>query len=198
MAQGDSLIEGQADTLGDEASERDGRGTDGGDGSTANKATSSPSYGSLVASLVFIAIIVGCLAVFSPNGASSHSDQSEVGGEAEYEGSGFDDSEGSNTSYDHDYDSDASSSYSYDSDSYDPDDSSGHSRSVDDDSTLGVELDDGSTVYQDGSGNYYYVNPDGSIEATDGWGNVGVDTDQDGEFDYYSTDSGDTWHEWDY
>ena len=89
------------------------------------------------------------------------------------------------------YESNNSNTHSYDSND------SNSSAFVDDEDTLGVELDDGSTVYQDGDGNYYYVNPDGSIEATDGWGNVGVDSDADGEFDSYSTDGGETWHSWD-
>ena len=111
------------------------------------------------------------------------------------------DSPDSSTDDSDSFESDSSNSYSYDSndsnstsyDSYDSDSSA----FVDDEDTLGVELDDGSTVYQDGDGNYYYLNPDGSIEVTDGWGNVGIDTDLDGEFDSYSTDSGETWRDWD-
>ena len=111
------------------------------------------------------------------------------------------DSSDSSTDDSDSFESDSSNSYSYDSndsnstsyDSYDSD----SSVFVDDEDTLGVELDDGSTVYQDGDGNYYYLNPDGSIEVTDGWGNVGIDTDLDGEFDSYSTDSGETWRDWD-
>ena len=115
------------------------------------------------------------------------------------------DSQDSSTDGSDSLESDSSNSYSYDSDdsdssSYYSDDYSDDSDSsifVDDEDTLGVELNDGSTVYQDGGGNYYYVNPDGSIEVTDGWGNVGIDTDLDGEFDSYSTDGGETWRDWD-
>lgn len=97
--------------------------------------------------------------------------------------------------------SDSSNSYFHDSnnlnspsyDSYGSD----SSPYVDDKDTLGVELRDGSTVYQDGDGTYYYFNPDGSIEVTDGQGTVGIDTDLDGEFDSYSTDGGETWRDWD-
>lgn len=48
--------------------------------------------------------------------------------------------------------------------------------------------------YKGSDGNYYFKNDDGTVEATDGKGNGVKDVDGDGEPDYYTTDSGKTWH----
>lgn len=47
--------------------------------------------------------------------------------------------------------------------------------------------------YKGSDGNYYFKNYDGSVEATDGFGNGVKDVNGDGKADYYTTDSGDTW-----
>ena len=49
--------------------------------------------------------------------------------------------------------------------------------------------------YKGSDGNYYFQDNDGSVMATDGKGNGVKDIDGDGEADYYTTDSGQTWHE---
>lgn len=51
----------------------------------------------------------------------------------------------------------------------------------------------GTTGYIDSKGYGHYTNPDGTTEVTDGYGNVGKDTDGDGKLDTYSSDSGKTW-----
>lgn len=51
----------------------------------------------------------------------------------------------------------------------------------------------GTTGYIDSKGYGHYTNPDGTTEITDGYGNVGKDTDGDGKLDVYSSDSGKTW-----
>ena len=51
----------------------------------------------------------------------------------------------------------------------------------------------GTTGYIDSKGYGHYMNPDGTTEITDGYGNVGKDTDGDGKLDVYSSDSGKTW-----
>ena len=51
----------------------------------------------------------------------------------------------------------------------------------------------GTTGYIDIKGYGHYTNPDGTTEITDGYGNVGKDTDGDGKLDVYSSDSGKTW-----
>ena len=48
--------------------------------------------------------------------------------------------------------------------------------------------------YKGSDGNYYFKDNDGSYMATDGKGNGVKDVDGDGEADYYTTDSGETWH----
>ncbi len=48
--------------------------------------------------------------------------------------------------------------------------------------------------YKGSDGNYYFKDNDGSVMATDGKGNGVKDVDGDGEADYYTTDSGQTWH----
>lgn len=48
--------------------------------------------------------------------------------------------------------------------------------------------------YKGSDGNYYFMNDDGTYEATDGKGNGVRDLDGDGEADEYTTDSGKTWH----
>lgn len=47
--------------------------------------------------------------------------------------------------------------------------------------------------YKGSDGNYYFKNHDGSVEATDGFGNGVKDINGDGKADYYTTDSGETW-----
>ena len=82
-------------------------------------------------------------------------------------------------SYDYDYD--------YDYDDYDYDDGS---------SSLGgttTTLDDGTVMTYDDDGTIYYEKPDGSLEVTDGWGNVVKDIDGDGMADSYSIDGGESW-----
>ena len=54
-------------------------------------------------------------------------------------------------------------------------------------------LDDGTVMTYDDDGTIYYKNPDGSLEVTDGWGNVVKDTDGDGMADSYSIDGGESW-----
>ena len=138
--------------------------------------------GIVVVALVF-ALIASCSSMYPSSDSDSSTDS-----ESESSRSSSSSHSGSSSSS-----SDSSSSSSYSGERH-----SGSSGFVDDEDTLGVELDDGSTVYQDGDGNYYYTNPDGSVEVTDGWGNVGIDSDLDGEFDSYSTDGGETWQDWDY
>jgi hypothetical protein len=50
------------------------------------------------------------------------------------------------------------------------------------------------TGYQGNDGNYYFKNDDGTVEATDGWGNGVRDEDGDGEADKWTDDGGQTWH----
>lgn len=53
---------------------------------------------------------------------------------------------------------------------------------------------DGGTDYIDSSGEYViHKNSDGSGAIADGYGNVAVDSDGDGELDKYSTDNGKSW-----
>lgn len=47
----------------------------------------------------------------------------------------------------------------------------------------------------DEDGYSYYEYDDGSAEVTDGYGNVGRDSDGDGSLDTYSFDGGETWEE---
>ncbi len=51
----------------------------------------------------------------------------------------------------------------------------------------------GTKGYIDDKGYGHYTNKDGTTEVTDGYGNVGKDTDGDGKLDTYSSDSGKTW-----
>ena len=54
---------------------------------------------------------------------------------------------------------------------------------------------DGGTDYIDSSGEYViHKNSDGSGAIADGYGNVAVDSDGDGELDKYSTDNGKSWN----
>lgn len=53
---------------------------------------------------------------------------------------------------------------------------------------------DGGTDYIDSNGEYViHRNSDGSGAIADGYGNVAVDSDGDGELDKYSTDNGKSW-----
>ena len=54
-------------------------------------------------------------------------------------------------------------------------------------------LDDGTVMTYDDDGTIYYENPDGSLEVTDGWGNVVKDVDGDGMADSCSIDGGESW-----
>ena len=54
-------------------------------------------------------------------------------------------------------------------------------------------LDDGTVMTYDDDGIIYYENPDGSLEVTNGWGNVVKDIDGDGLADSYSIDGGESW-----
>ena len=54
-----------------------------------------------------------------------------------------------------------------------------------DDDSVGLTLKDGSSIY---------ANKDGSVDVTDGYGNVGRDTDGDGELDAFSSDGGNSWN----
>lgn len=71
------------------------------------------------------------------------------------------------------------------------------SREYDDDpSSLGgttTTLDDGTIMTYEDDGTIIYENPDGSLEVTDGWGNVVKDTDGDGLADSFSIDGGESW-----
>lgn len=50
---------------------------------------------------------------------------------------------------------------------------------------------------RDEDGYSYYEYSDGSAEITDGYGNVGRDSDGDGTIDELSYDSGETWESYD-
>ena len=66
----------------------------------------------------------------------------------------------------------------------------------DDSSSLGgttTTLDDGTVMTYEDDGTIIYENPDGSLEVTDGWGNVVKDTDGDGLADSFSIDGGESW-----
>lgn len=52
------------------------------------------------------------------------------------------------------------------------------------------------SLYDEGSGNSWYVYEDGSKEYTDGFGNVVRDSDGDGEIDMVSTDGGGSWSDY--
>lgn len=52
------------------------------------------------------------------------------------------------------------------------------------------------SLYDEGSGNTWYVYDDGSREYTDGYGNVVRDDDGDGEIDQVSTDGGGSWFDY--
>lgn len=52
------------------------------------------------------------------------------------------------------------------------------------------------SLYDEGSGNTWYVYDDGSREYTDGYGNVVRDSDGDGEIDMVSVDGGETWFDY--
>lgn len=79
-------------------------------------------------------------------------------------------------------------------DHYDYDDD--HDYDSGDSSSLGgttTTLDDGTVMTYVDDGTIYYENPDGSLEVTDGWGNVVKDIDGDGAADSYSIDGGESW-----
>lgn len=79
---------------------------------------------------------------------------------------------------------------SYDHYDYDYDYDDGDSSSLGGTTTT---LDDGTVMTYDDDGTIYYENPDGSLEVTDGWGNVVKDIDGDGAADSYSIDGGESW-----
>ena len=82
--------------------------------------------------------------------------------------------------------------YEYDS----PRDNTDSHEYDDDSSSLGgttTTLDDGTIMTYEDDGTIIYENPDGSLEVTDGWGNVVKDTDGDGLADSFSIDGGESW-----
>ena len=83
-----------------------------------------------------------------------------------------------------------SDDYDYDYDYEDDDRRDDGSSSLDGTTTT---LGDGTVMTYGNDGTIYYENPDGSLEVTDGWGNVVKDVDGDGMADSYSIDGGESW-----